>query len=81
MQELEQAIRERAYHLWLADGRRDGNADAHWLSAQREVLASSLRNFARVTVSDVAAASTKAERKSAAKSNAAPGSRKKRRAA
>jgi len=81
MQELEQAIRERAYHLWLADGRRDGNADAHWLSAQREVLASSLSNFARVTVSDVAAASTKAERKSAAKSNAAPGSRKKRRAA
>jgi len=81
MQELEQAIRERAYHLWLADGRRDGNADAHWLSAQREVLASSLRNFARVTVSDVAAASAKAERKSAAKSNAASGSRKKRRAA
>ena len=51
MQELEQAIRERAYHLWVADGGRDGNADAHWLTAQREVLASSLGNFARVTIS------------------------------
>jgi Protein of unknown function (DUF2934) len=82
MQELEQAIRERAYHLWVADGRRDGNADAHWLSAQREVLASSLRNFARVTVSgDVAPASDKAERSSTAKTKSEPGSRKKRRAA
>jgi hypothetical protein len=78
MQELEQAIRERAYHLWVADGCRDGNADTHWLSAQREVLASSLGNFARVTVSD--AASAKAAKKSAA-SKAVPASRKKRRAA
>jgi Protein of unknown function (DUF2934) len=78
MQELEQAIRERAYHLWVADGCRDGNADTHWLSAQREVLASSLGNFARVTVSDVASA--KAEKKSAT-TKAVPASRKKRRAA
>ena len=42
MQDLEQAIRERAYHLWSADGRQEGNAEAHWLAAQREVLASSL---------------------------------------
>ena len=55
MQDLEQAIRERAYHLWIADGCRDGNADAHWLIAQREILASSLACFARVTVSDDAA--------------------------
>jgi hypothetical protein len=80
MQELEQAIRERAYHLWIADGCRDGHADAHWLTAQREVLASSLRNFARVTISD-AAASTTAARKPAAKGKVAPASRKKRRAA
>jgi hypothetical protein len=38
MQDLEQAIRERAYHLWIADGCRDGNANEHWLSAQRENL-------------------------------------------
>jgi Protein of unknown function (DUF2934) len=50
MQDLEQAIRERAYHLWVADGCNDGNADSHWLVAQREVLASSLGGIARVTV-------------------------------
>ena len=42
MQDLEQAIRERAYHLWLADGRPEGNADVYWLSAQREILTTSL---------------------------------------
>jgi len=59
MQDLEQAIRERAYHLWIADGCRDGNADAHWLIAQREILASSLARFARVNVSDDAASKQK----------------------
>jgi hypothetical protein len=47
MQDLEQAIRERAYHLWV-EGRRDGDADTHWLLAQREVLSASLSTFARV---------------------------------
>jgi hypothetical protein len=42
MQDLEQAIRERAYHLWVADGRPEGNADVYWLSAQREILTTSL---------------------------------------
>ena len=42
MQDLEQAIRERAYHLWIEEGCQDGKAEAHWLAAQREVLASSL---------------------------------------
>jgi hypothetical protein len=28
MRKLEQAIRERACHLWGADDRRDGNAEA-----------------------------------------------------
>ena len=81
MPELEHAIREHAYHLWVADGCRDGNADAHWLTAQRDVLASSLGSFARVTVSDAAPSSTKANRKSAPKGNAAPAAKKKRRAA
>jgi len=44
MHDLEQTIRERAYHLWVADGRRDGNAEVHWLAAQHEVLASVLQN-------------------------------------
>jgi hypothetical protein len=44
MQDLEHAIRERAYHLWIADGRPEGNADGYWLSAQREILATSLNS-------------------------------------
>jgi hypothetical protein len=48
MQDLEQAIRERAYHLWVEAGRLDGEADAHWLAAQREILGASLSTFARV---------------------------------
>lgn len=59
MLDLEQAIRERAYHLWMADGCLDGNADAHWLSAQREVLATSLGTLARVTVDTQVAPSAK----------------------
>ena len=59
MRDLEQAIRERAYHLWVADGCPNGNAEVHWLSAQREVLASSLQGFARVIVSEAARAQKK----------------------
>lgn len=49
MQDVEQAIRERAYHLWVAEGRPDGTAEAHWLAAQREILASSLENLGTVS--------------------------------
>ena len=50
MQDLEQAIRERAYHLWIESGHEDGNADAHWLvAAQREILSASLGDLGRVT--------------------------------
>lgn len=42
MQDLDQTIRERAYHLWIAAGCPEGNADAYWLDAQRELLAGSL---------------------------------------
>jgi hypothetical protein len=58
MQDLEQSIRERAYHLWIADGCRDGWADTHWLAAQREVLARSLGGIARVTIAETPAVST-----------------------
>jgi|EndMetStandDraft_9_1072997.scaffolds.fasta_scaffold05618_6 hypothetical protein len=57
MQDIEQAIRERAYDLWISDGRQDGRAEAHWLAAQREVLASSLENLGSVS------ATIKSERK------------------
>ena len=38
MEHLEEAIRERAYQLWVADGRPEGNPDNYWLNAQREML-------------------------------------------
>jgi hypothetical protein len=38
MPNLEQAIRERAYHLWIADGQPEGKADIYWLNAQHEIL-------------------------------------------
>ena len=38
-QSLEQRIRERAYTLWLQNGCADGNAEQHWLVAERELLA------------------------------------------
>jgi Protein of unknown function (DUF2934) len=36
---LEDRIRERAYEIWTAHGRVDGQADQHWLAAEREILA------------------------------------------
>ena len=39
MDTLEDAIRERAYHLWVAVGRPEGNPDNYWLNAQRDMLA------------------------------------------
>jgi DUF2934 family protein len=31
-------IRERAYEIWVASGYRDGQAEQHWLAAEREIL-------------------------------------------
>jgi hypothetical protein len=36
---LNNRIRERAYELWKAHGGVHGQADQHWLAAEREVLA------------------------------------------
>ena len=49
MQNLDEAIRQRAYHLWIADGQPDGQADLYWLSAQREVLTTSLESSSNDT--------------------------------
>jgi hypothetical protein len=38
-QSLHHRIRERAYQLWNASGRMEGQAEQYWLSAEREVLA------------------------------------------
>ena len=39
MTDSEQLIRERAYHLWMADGCPEGRADFHWHVAREQVLA------------------------------------------
>ena len=44
MPNLEEAIRERAYHLWIADGQPEGQADNYWLNAQREILTTSVES-------------------------------------
>ena len=49
MQDLNEAIRERAYLLWIADGQPDGQADLYWLNAQREVLTTSLESSSNDT--------------------------------
>jgi Protein of unknown function (DUF2934) len=45
MPNLEEAIRERAYHLWIADGQPEGQADMYWLNAQREILTTSVEGL------------------------------------
>jgi hypothetical protein len=69
MQHLDETIRERAYHLWIADGRPDGRADAYWLDAQREILTTSLQ--ATNTVSEVAKPVKKAKSAGSKKSKRA----------
>ena len=61
MSNLEEAIRERAYHLWLNDGRPEGQADVYWLNAQRDLLASSVDAIA--VPCHAAAEATKSARK------------------
>jgi hypothetical protein len=81
MPTLEQAIRERAYHLWIADGCRDGAADAYWLSAQRELLNASLSASDTGTSaesSEAAVAKKKAPAKAQLAKAAAPAKSKRR---
>ena len=42
MPNLEEVIRERADHLWLADGQPEGKAEVHWMNAQHDILATSV---------------------------------------
>jgi hypothetical protein len=60
MEHPEETIRERAYQLWIADGRPDGNPDAYWLDAQREMLTHSLD---RAVAEDSALVTTKPDKK------------------
>ena len=62
MPNLEEAIRERAYHLWIADGQPEGNADVYWLSSQRDILTTSVEGSIETTATahmDSVSATTK----------------------
>ena len=67
MPNLEEAIRERAYHLWIADGRPQGQADIYWLNAQREILMTSVEssdsNAAAAPPADTGLVATKSAKK------------------
>ena len=39
-QDFSDLIRERAYEIWVASGHHDGEAERHWLAAEREILQS-----------------------------------------
>ncbi|MGU3359350.1 DUF2934 domain-containing protein [Methylobacterium sp. M6A4_1b] len=38
MNAFEQQVRERAYHIWEDEGRVIGQAEAHWLRAENDLL-------------------------------------------
>ena len=63
MPNLEEAIRERAYHLWTADGQPEGQADIYWLNAQREVLTASVESSAGADATPTDAVATKPAKK------------------
>jgi Protein of unknown function (DUF2934) len=46
-QTLETRILDRAYKIWTAHGCVHGQADQHWLAAEREILAASATAPAR----------------------------------
>jgi DUF2934 family protein len=60
MEYLEEAIRERAYQLWIADGRPDGSTDAYWLNAQHEML---MHSVERAVAEDPVSVTTKPDKK------------------
>jgi Protein of unknown function (DUF2934) len=46
-QSPENRIRERAYEMWTAHGCVHGQAEQHWLAAEREILTAATTALAR----------------------------------
>jgi Protein of unknown function (DUF2934) len=40
--DLSDRTRERAYEIWIASGYHDGEAEQHWLAAEKEILSAQL---------------------------------------
>ena len=68
MPNLEEAIRERAYHLWIADGQPDGKADIYWLNAQHELFTTSVESLASTAATADAVATKSTKRAKASRS-------------
>jgi hypothetical protein len=81
MTNLEEAIRERAYHLWLADGQPGGQADLYWLNAQREILTTSLESSGAIAAAAAPTDPVAVAAKSAKKAKSARAGKSKSRAA
>jgi Protein of unknown function (DUF2934) len=60
--ELEEAIRLRAYFIWMDNGCEHGNANAHWLAAEDEIMLASMDAAAQVMVLDIGIAEPGSER-------------------
>ena len=66
MPNLEEAIRKRAYHLWVAGGQPEDQADIYWFNAQLEILTTSvesLGNAAAAAPTDTGSVATKPGKK------------------
>jgi hypothetical protein len=81
MPNLEEAIRERAYHLWIADGQPEGQADIYWLNAQREILTTSVESLGSNAPAAVSTYTGLVATKSAKKAKVARSGKSKTRAA
>jgi hypothetical protein len=68
MPNLEEAIRERAYHLWIADGRPEDKADIYWLNAQHEIHTTSVESLASTAAAADTIATKPAKRAKVAQS-------------
>ena len=68
MPNLDEAIRERAYHLWIADGQPEGKADIYWLNAQHELFTTSVESLASPAAAADAVATKPTKRPKVARS-------------
>lgn len=84
------AIRERAYHIWESAGRPDGRADEHWQQAMHDVISAppmttpekpkaakkSPAKKAATVLKDTPAKATTMAKKAAAETRKAPAKKK-----
>jgi hypothetical protein len=65
-------ISERAYHIWVAEGRGHGRHDEHWQRAEREIAEEELRVAAALADRAAGAAGTAKPRRPRQAASARP---------